>query len=48
MRTWLIDQWRQVGLDQKVDATGPFYAALNSGSFDVTLDTSIVNRWSIR
>jgi peptide/nickel transport system substrate-binding protein len=46
--TWLIDQWRQVGLtvEQKVDATGPFYAALNSGSFDVTLDfncQSVVN-----
>jgi peptide/nickel transport system substrate-binding protein len=46
--TWLIDQWRQVGLtvEQKVDATGPFYASLNSGSFDVTLDfncQSVVN-----
>jgi len=46
--TWLIDQWKQVGLtvDQKVDATGPFYAALNSGSFEVTLDfncQSVVN-----
>ncbi len=46
--TWLIDQWRQVGLivTQKMDATGPFYAALHSGAFDVTLDfncQSVVN-----
>jgi len=46
--TWLIDQWKQIGVtvEQKVDATGPFYAALNSGSFDVTLDfncQSVVN-----
>ena len=28
--TWLIDQWKQVGItvEQKVEATGPFYAAL--------------------
>jgi peptide/nickel transport system substrate-binding protein len=46
--TWLIDQWKQVGItvDQKVEATGPFYAALESGAFDVTLDfncQSVVN-----
>jgi peptide/nickel transport system substrate-binding protein len=46
--TWLIDQWKQVGItvDQKVEATGPFYAALNAGAFDVTMDfncQSIVN-----
>ena len=46
--TWLIDQWRQIGVTatQKMDATGPFYAALNSGAFDVTLDfncQSVVN-----
>jgi peptide/nickel transport system substrate-binding protein len=46
--TWLIDQWKQVGIEvtQKVDATGPFYAALRSGAFDVTMDfncQSVVN-----
>jgi peptide/nickel transport system substrate-binding protein len=46
--TWLIDQWKQVGItvDQKVEATGPFYASLNAGNFDVTMDfncQSIVN-----
>lgn len=46
--TWLIDQWRQVGItvEQKMEATGPFYAALNSGAFDVTMDfncQSVVN-----
>jgi peptide/nickel transport system substrate-binding protein len=44
----LIDQWKQVGItvEQKVDATGPFYAALDSGTFDVTMDfncQSVVN-----
>ena len=31
--TWLIDQWKQVGItvDQKVEATGPFYASLENG-----------------
>ena len=46
--TWLIDQWKQVGItvEQKMEATGPFYAALNSGAFDVTMDfncQSVVN-----
>ena len=46
--TWLIDQWKQVGItvDQKVEATGPFYASLNAGNFDVTVEfncQSIVN-----
>jgi peptide/nickel transport system substrate-binding protein len=38
--TWLIDQWKQVGItvEQKVEATGPFYASLDSGNFDVTMD----------
>ena len=38
--TWLIDQWKQVGItvEQKVEATGPFYASLDSGNFDVTTD----------
>ena len=46
--TWLIDQWKQVGItvDQKVEATGPFYASLDAGNFDVTMDfncQSVVN-----
>jgi peptide/nickel transport system substrate-binding protein len=39
--TWLIDQWKQIGLtvDQKVEPTGPFYANLRSKKdFDVSLD----------
>lgn len=38
--TWLIDQWKRVGIqvDQKVEATGPFYAALRAGAFDVSMD----------
>jgi peptide/nickel transport system substrate-binding protein len=46
--TWLIDQWKQIGVtvDQKVEATGPLYASLGSGNFDVTVEfncQSIVN-----
>ena len=46
--TWLIDQWKQIGVEvtQKAEATGPFYAQLNSGNFDVALDfncQSVVN-----
>jgi peptide/nickel transport system substrate-binding protein len=46
--TWLIDQWKQVGItvDQKMEATGPFYATLENGAFDVALEfncQSIVN-----
>jgi peptide/nickel transport system substrate-binding protein len=46
--TWLIDQWKQVGItvEQKVEATGPFYASLNAGNFEVTIEfncQSIVN-----
>jgi len=46
--TWLIDQWKQVGItvDQKMEATGPFYATLDAGAFDVVLEfncQSIVN-----
>jgi len=46
---WLIDQWRQIGLnfEQKVQPTGPFYASLREkGDFDVSIDfncQSIVN-----
>ncbi len=46
--TWLLDQWRQVGIeaDQKVMADGPFYEGLKSGTFDVGLEfncQSVVN-----
>jgi peptide/nickel transport system substrate-binding protein len=46
--TWLIDQWRQVGLtvEQKMEPTGPFYARLRSNEYDVTMDfncQSVVN-----
>jgi peptide/nickel transport system substrate-binding protein len=46
--TWLIDQWRQVGVtvEQKMDPTGPFYAKLRSSDFDVALEfncQSVVN-----
>jgi peptide/nickel transport system substrate-binding protein len=39
--TWLIDQWKKVGLqvDQRVQPTGPFYATLRKKKdFDVSLD----------
>jgi peptide/nickel transport system substrate-binding protein len=38
--TWLIDQWRQVGVtvEQKMEPTGPFYSRLRSADFDVTVD----------
>lgn len=47
--TWLIDQWKQVGLavDQQVQPTGPFYDTLRKKQdFDVSIDfncQSIVN-----
>lgn len=46
--TWLIDQWKQIGLDvdQKVLSTGPFYAALREGKFQVSIEfncQSVVN-----
>jgi peptide/nickel transport system substrate-binding protein len=39
--TWVIDQWRQIGLDvdQKAEPTGPFYANLRrKKDFDVALN----------
>jgi len=39
--TWLIDQWKQIGLqvDQRVQPTGPFYATLRKKQdYDVSLD----------
>jgi peptide/nickel transport system substrate-binding protein len=46
--TWLIDQWRQVGITatQKMEPTGPFYATLENGGFEVALEfncKSVVN-----
>jgi peptide/nickel transport system substrate-binding protein len=46
--TWLIDQWKEAGItvDQKVEATGPFFASLREGKFDVAVEfncQSIVN-----
>ena len=47
--TWLIDQWKQVGMDveQWVQPTGPFYATLRKKKdFDVSIDfncQSVVN-----
>jgi peptide/nickel transport system substrate-binding protein len=46
--TWMIDQWKQAGItvDQKVEATGPFYASLRAGKFQVALEfncQSVVN-----
>ena len=39
--TWLIDQWKQIGItvEQKAEPTGPFYANLRrKKDFDVALD----------
>lgn len=47
--TWLIDQWKKIGLDvtQRVQPSGPFYATLRKKrDFDVSLDfncQSVVN-----
>lgn len=45
---WLVDQWSKIGLHvtQKVVPTGPWFAAMRSGDFDVVLEAncnSIVN-----
>lgn len=46
--TWLVDQWSKIGVNvtQKVAPTGPWFAALRGGDFDVGLAgncQSIVN-----
>jgi peptide/nickel transport system substrate-binding protein len=46
--TWLVDQWRQIGLEveQVVQPTGPWYKARRSGDFQVITDPncqSVVN-----
>src|SRR5947207_8196754 len=37
--TWVIDEWRKIGLNvtQRVAPTGPWFEAMRSGNFDVTL-----------
>jgi peptide/nickel transport system substrate-binding protein len=46
--TWLIDQWSKIGVTvtQKVVPTGPWFAAMRGGDFDVVVEAncnSIVN-----
>jgi peptide/nickel transport system substrate-binding protein len=46
--TWIIDQWSKIGVHatQKVVPTGPWFAAMRSGDFDVVVEAncnSIVN-----
>jgi peptide/nickel transport system substrate-binding protein len=46
--TWLIDQWKQVGIavDQNPMADGPYFAAMRQGQYDVALEfncQSVVN-----
>ena len=47
--TWLVDQWRKIGLDvkQRVQPSGPFYDTLRKkGDFDVSIDfncQSVIN-----
>jgi peptide/nickel transport system substrate-binding protein len=46
--TWLIDQWSKIGLKvtQRVEPTGPWFAAMRNGSFDVALEgncQSVIN-----
>lgn len=46
--TWLIDQWSKIGVTvtQKVVPTGPWFASMRGGDFDVVLEAncnSIVN-----
>jgi peptide/nickel transport system substrate-binding protein len=46
--TWLVDQWSKIGLNvtQRVLPVGPWFEAMRSGSFEVTLDgvcQSVIN-----
>jgi peptide/nickel transport system substrate-binding protein len=38
--TWLVDQWSKIGLNvtQRIVPVGPWFEAMRSGSFDVTLE----------
>jgi len=46
--SWLVDEWSKVGLNvrQRIAPVGPWYAAMRSGNFDVTLEgncQSVIN-----
>src|ERR1051325_6958120 len=46
--TWFVDQWSKIGLKvtQRVEPTGPWFAALRAGNFDVALEgncQSVIN-----
>src|SRR5207244_4431374 len=46
--TWLVDEWRKVGLTvhQRIVPVGPWFEAMRSGNFDVTLEgncQSVIN-----
>ncbi len=46
--TWVIDEWKKIGLDveQKVVPTGPWFANMRAGTFDVAMEAncqSVVN-----
>jgi peptide/nickel transport system substrate-binding protein len=46
--TWLVDQWSKIGLNatQRVLPVGPWFEAMRSGNFEVTLDgncQSVIN-----
>ncbi|MDP1964626.1 MAG: ABC transporter substrate-binding protein [Reyranella sp.] len=46
--TWLIGEWKKIGVtvEQKVVPTGPWFAAMRGGTFDVVVDAncqSVVN-----
>ena len=46
--TWVIDEWKKIGLnvEQKVVPTGPWFANMRAGTFDVALEAncqSVVN-----
>jgi peptide/nickel transport system substrate-binding protein len=46
--TWFVDQWSKIGLKvtQRVEPTGPWFASLRAGNFDVALEgncQSVIN-----
>jgi peptide/nickel transport system substrate-binding protein len=46
--TWFVDQWSKIGLKvtQRVEPTGPWFAAMRAGNFDVALEgncQSVIN-----
>jgi peptide/nickel transport system substrate-binding protein len=40
--TWLIEQWKKVGIavEQRAEATGPWFASLRSGGFEVAVSAN--------